>query len=116
MCTGLQCLMCTADHLALAQELWCTMNRDPLYIFDTAGKGLEAHMCDYRANISQAEMHTWQTYPQISRKIRSIKKDSDIIDATHLRQVEQTMQIFQRIREVWSEVMELRFMEERGDE
>ena len=107
MCMGMQCLMCTSDHIALASELWCTMLRNGEYVRSVDGD--QSHLCDFRANLCQAEAHTWKDYSAISRRIRGVKLDTEeCLTAEDIIKVEANSQVFNKLRSIWEEVMQYR--------
>lgn len=114
---GMQCLMCAADHAALAAELWCAMLRNPDYVLGNDLRGYEAHLMDFRANVCQLEYHTWADYPQVSEKARKIKLyTKDILSARDICKFELKLDIYFDLRTIWREIMELREIERAQDE
>ena len=112
MCMGMQCLMCTADHVALASELWCTMLRNGYYA--RSPEGDQSHLCDFRANICQAEAHTWHDYEHIFNIVRDIKlKTEECLTADDIKKVEVEHDIFLSLRSLWEEVMQYREAEKK---
>lgn len=116
---GMQCLMCTADHIAVASELWCAMHRDGRYVMGTDNYGREAHLLDFRAHLNQAEFHTWLSWPQVSSRIRKVKRVTEDVLCQEDAQKLAHNDVYFELRSIWLEVMELRTYEReqngRGD-
>lgn len=108
--------MCAADHAAVAAELWCAMLRNPDYVRGVEGLGEDAHLMDFRANICQLEYHTWLAWPQISQRVRMIKKCTEkLLNATDVSSFKVCQDIYMDLRAIWAEIMELREAEREQD-